>query len=254
MSRGTQHLQRIEWAPNPRRPPDTSRWPFTIPAVAQIIEEGGLDIPPGVTFLVGENGSGKSTLVEALAAKYSRKGFENPYVAVTGPAADETPLQFHLKVLTHKHASPAGFFLRAEAMHEFLSSVDDDASQRFAWGGEKMQARSHGESFLAVLKHRFTDVGVYFLDEPEAALSFQSCLGLVALLDTMRREGSQVIVATHSPLLVSLPEATLLELSEDGIHEARAYEELALVQNWRQFLNAPARYLRHLLAAEGNDG
>ncbi len=78
------------------------------------------------------------------------------------------------------------------------------------------------------------------LDEPHAALSFQSCLG----------EGSQVIVTTHSPLLVSLPGATLLELSDDGLHEVDSFEQLALVQNWRQFLNAPERYLRHLLAAE----
>jgi predicted ATPase len=246
MNRDTRHLERLVWAPNPRRPPDTSKWPFTIPAVAQIIDEGGLDIPGGVTFLVGENGSGKSTLVEALAAKYSRKGFETPHVAATGPGADDSPLHAHLKVHAHKHASPAGFFLRAEAMHGFLEGVDDDPNQAFAWGDEKMHARSHGESFLAVLKHRFTDVGVYFLDEPEAALSFQSCLGLLSLLDTMRREGSQVIVATHSPLLVSLPGATLLELGDDGIHTASAYEELALVQNWKQFLNAPQRYLRHL--------
>ncbi len=250
MHAGTQHLERIDWAPNPRRPPDLSRWPFTIPAVVQIIAEGGLEIPAGVTFLVGENGSGKSTLVEALAAKYSRKGFETPHVSVTGPGADDSPLHYHLRAITHKHASPAGFFLRAEAMHGFLEGVDDDPSQRFAWGGEKMQARSHGESFLAVLKHRFTDVGVYFLDEPEAALSFQSCLGLVSLLDTMRREGSQVIVATHSPLLVSLPGATLLELTDDGIHEVKSFEDLALVQNWRQFLKAPERYLRHLLEPE----
>lgn len=248
MTRGQpRHLEYVDWAPNPRRPPDTSTWPFTIPAVAQIIREGSLDIAAGVTFLVGENGSGKSTLVEALASKYPRKGFENPHVAVAGPGGDETPLQFHLKLGLHKHASLAGFFLRAEAMHQFLDGVDADPTQRFAWGNMKMQARSHGESFLAVLKHRFTDVGVYFLDEPEAALSFRSCLGLVSLLDTMRREGSQAIVATHSPLLVSLPGATLLELGEEGIRKVDSYEELALVQNWRQFLNAPQRYLRHLL-------
>lgn len=77
-----------------------------------------------------------------------------------------------------------------------------------------MAARSHGESFLAVLRHRFADIGVYFMDEPEAALSFRSCLGLLALLDVMRREGSQVVVATHSPLLASLPDSTLLELGD----------------------------------------
>jgi predicted ATPase len=114
-------------------------------------------------------------------------------------------------------------------------------------GGEQMQARSHGESFLAVLRHRFNDVGVYFLDEPEAALSFHSCLGLLSLLDTMSREGSQVIVATHSPLLVSLPGATLLHLGDDGVSKVESYDELALVKDWRAFLAGPERYLRHLV-------
>jgi predicted ATPase len=144
-------------------------------------------------------------------------------------------------------ASPAGFFLRAEAMHEFLSEIDDDPTQARAWGGEKMQARSHGESFLAVLRHRFDEQGVYFMDEPEAALSFHSCLGLVSLLDTMRREGSQVIVATHSPLLVSLPGATLLQLGEQGITPVENYDDLTLVKDWRAFLAGPGRYLRHLV-------
>lgn len=98
-----------------------------------------------------------------------------------------------------------------------------------------------------MLRHRFDEVGVYFLDEPEAALSFHSCLGLVSLLDTMRREGSQVILATHSPLLVSLPSATLLQLGDEGISKVDSYDDLALVKDWRAFLTGPGRYLRHLV-------
>jgi predicted ATPase len=127
--------------------------------------------------------------------------------------------------------------------------VDATQGHARAWGGDRLQARSHGESFLAVFRHRLADVGVYFLDEPEAALSFQSCLGLVALLDVMRREGSQVVVATHSPLLVSLPGATLLEVGEHGVRRCEAYGDLALVRDWRQFLQRPEAYLRHLVGA-----
>ena len=116
-----------------------------------------------------------------------------------------------------------------------------------AWGGERLQRRSHGESFLAVLKYRFEDVGVYFMDEPESALSFQSCLSLIALLDVMRREGSQVIVATHSPLLASLPGATLLQIDSTGIQRVARFDDLDLVNSWRAYLAAPERYLRHLL-------
>lgn len=241
------HLERVLWAPNPRNPPDPSVWPYTIPAVAQIVREKGLEIAHGVTFLVGENGSGKSTIVEALAQVYPRLGFANPFANVLGPSssAEDSPFHFHLRAKTHKKASPAGFFLRAESMHEFFSQIDG-SNQGHAYGREKMQPRSHGESFLAVLRHRFEDVGVYFLDEPEAALSFRSCLGLVSLLDTMRREGSQVIVATHSPLLVSLPGATLLELGDHGIRRAESFDDLELVGHWRNFLKSPERYLRHL--------
>jgi predicted ATPase len=236
---------RVAWSPHPHEPPDLDAWPFTIPAVAQIVAENGVAIPAGVTFLVGENGSGKSTIVEALAEIYPRRGGSR----ITGPVArpEDSPLSLHLRAVTHRHASPSGFFLRAEAMHEYLAAADADATNRRAWGGETLQARSHGESFLAVLRHRFANVGVYFLDEPEAALSFQSCLGLVALLDTMRREGSQVVVATHSPLLAALPEATLIELGDWGLRRVERYDDLEIVESWRAFLEAPERFLRHLV-------
>lgn len=246
---GLRHLERVEWSPSPHHPPNLAAWPFSIPAVAQLVDRGGLDIPAGITFLVGENGSGKSTLVEALAAVYPRRGFEHPHLRGTGPAgsAEDSPLAHHLRARTHARASPAGFFLRAELMHGYLAEVDAvDPPMRRTWGEERLQTRSHGESFLAVLEHRFADVGVYFMDEPEAALSFQSCLALVGLLAQMREEGSQVVVATHSPLLVSLPGANLLEIGDWGLAEVERYDDLELVRSWREFLAAPDRYLRHL--------
>jgi predicted ATPase len=246
------HFERVDWSPSRQYPPNLEEWPITIPAVAQLVAEGGLEIPSGVTFLVGENGSGKSTLVEALAAVYPRHGFVTKFVHKTGPdpSGEDSPLRWHLKARTHRRASPAGFFLRSELMHDYLAGVDAERgteSRATAWGGETLQARSHGESFLAVLRLRFADVGVYFMDEPEAALSFSSCLGLVSLLDQMRREGSQVVVATHSPLLMSLPGATLLEIGDWGIRRVDAYDEVELVRSWRDFLAAPGRYLRHLV-------
>jgi predicted ATPase len=204
------HLERIEWRED--RPVDPAAWPFSIPAIEQLRISGGFDVPAGVTFLVGENGSGKSTLIEAMAAVYPRHGV---YEGAVGPdsSPEDAPLGWHLRARTHAMASPAGFFLRAELMHGYLAAVDRDEAARRGWGGEALMQRSHGEQFLAVLRHRFADIGMYFMDEPEAALSFQSCLGLVALLDDLRKEGSQAIVATHSPLLASLPGATLLESS-----------------------------------------
>lgn len=241
------HIERVDWTPDPRQPPDLTTWPFTVPAVAQLIREGGLDIPPGITFFVGENGSGKSTLIEAIAERYPRGLLHPPAIAGPLPSEEDSPLAWHLRPRVHRRASPAGFFLRAEAMHSFLSRVDANPAQARAWEGEKLQEQSHGESFLAVLRHRFDEQGVYFLDEPEAALSFHSSLGLIALLDTMRKEGSQVLVATHSPLLVTLPGATLIEFDEAGFRAVDGFENLALVRQWRAFLTEPNRYFRHLL-------
>jgi predicted ATPase len=243
----TRHLERVIWAP--REQVDLDAWPYHIPAVRQLIEEGGWEVPAGVTILVGENGSGKSTLVEAFAACYPRRGAETAgMVAVTGPrpSEEDSPLRWHLRASTHRLAAPGGFFLRAETMHAYLSQIDAHPGDIRAWGGERLQHRSHGESFLAILRQRFSDRGVYFLDEPESALSFQSSLALLVVLDALRQEGSQVIMATHSPLLAALPGAVTIELGEWGMRHT-PWEELDLVRSWRDFMAAPARYMHHLL-------
>ncbi|HZM77773.1 MAG TPA: AAA family ATPase [Candidatus Limnocylindrales bacterium] len=241
------HLERIEW--RPRREIDRGGWPFTIPAVEQLIDEGGFDVPAGVTILVGENGSGKSTLVEAFAAVYPRHGAESSSrISVTGPerSEEDSPLHWHLKARTAFMAAPGGFFLRAEAMHTYFSRIDADLAEQRAWGGQSMQARSHGESFLEVLRQRFSDRGVYFLDEPESALSFQSSLALLVILDALRQEGSQVILATHSPLLAALPGANLIEIGGWGMRPS-TWDELELTRSWKGFLDAPERWFKHLL-------
>jgi predicted ATPase len=110
-------------------------------------------------------------------------------------------------------------------------------------------ALSHGESFLAVLESRFDSGGFYCLDEPEAALSFSSTLALIAVLQRVVAQGGQVVCATHSPVLASLPGARILEVGEWGLREAR-WEDLELVWHWRRFLETPGAYLRHLAPDE----
>ena len=97
---------------------------------------------------------------------------------------------------------------------------------------------SHGESFLAVLRTRFDSRGFYCLDEPEAALSFSSTLGLIAALHDVVEQGGQVLCATHSPVLAAMPGATLLEVGDWGLRET-TWEELELVQHWRRYLDEP---------------
>jgi predicted ATPase len=242
------HLERIDWSP--RDGVDLAGWPFQIPAVRQLVEQASFDVDPGVTVLIGENGSGKSTLVEAFARVYPRRGAETSSgLSLIGPGGsdEDSPLHRHLRARTHPLAAPGGFFLRAETMHDYLAQVDASPDEARAWGYQRMHGQSHGESFLAVLRHRFADRGVYFLDEPESALSFQSCLALLVLLDILRQEGSQVILATHSPILAALPGATIIELGDWGMRRAD-WADLDLVRSWREFLAAPDRWLRHLLA------
>lgn len=240
------HLEGVEWSPRPGV--DLSEWPFTLPVVAQLIAEGGLDVPAGVTFLVGENGSGKSTLLEAVAAVYPRSGVANPFANLTGaqPSGEDSPLRWHLRARTHALASPSGFFLRSETLHDYLVEVDANPTAGRAFGGETLTARSHGESVLALLRHRFGEVGVYFLDEPEAALSFTSALALLAVLSELAEAGAQVVAATHSPVLTALPGATLFEVGEHGLRSCR-WEDLQLVADHRAYLEDPGRFLRHLL-------
>lgn len=241
---GRRHVERFVVRDDP--PPDRGSWPWTVPAVAQVLGEGGIDVPPGVTLLVGENGSGKSTLVEAMARAYPRRGHAPSVGNVTGPvgAREDSPLHRHLRARLTPGASPAGFFLRAELMHGWLQRLPEDPAWR-RYADVDWNAQSHGESFLAIIRDRFAEVGVFFLDEPEAALSFTSSLALVALLADMAEEGSQVIVATHSPLLATTPGATILELGDWGIRQVDL-ADCTLVTQWRDFLAAPGRYLRHL--------
>ena len=210
----------------------------------QLLDDG-LDLAPGVTFLVGENGSGKSTLVEAVAAAYGL----NPEGGSTGARhrtrSSESPLADVLRLVRSPGPLVASYFLRAETMHGLFTYLEDNPPADLR-REPRFHEMSHGESFLAVLRTRFAGYGFFVLDEPEAALSFRSCLALVALLDDLRREGAQVLCATHSPLLASLPGATLLECGDHGLRES-AYADLELVRDWRDYLAAPDRYLRHLL-------
>ncbi len=219
---------------------DIDPWALEIPAVRQVLDEG-LDLPPGVTLLVGENGSGKSTLVEAIAIAFglSPEGgsLQGRHTTRTTESTLHRALQVQRGLGT---AGRWGFFLRAETMHGWYTFQADS-------GGADFHAMSHGESFVEVLQTRFSTPGFYCLDEPEAALSFRSSLVLLRTLHDVAEAGGQVLCATHSPIIASLPGAHLLEVGPWGLRET-TWDDLDLVHHWRAYLDAPARYLRHTLA------
>jgi predicted ATPase len=220
-------------------------WPRTIPAVEQLLREG-LQLDRGVTFLVGENGSGKSTIVEAVAMAFglSPEGGSNQGHHST--FSSESPLSSALRLERGLGAARWGFFLRAETMHGWYTYMEEHQVEYKSRRDPKFHEMSHGESFLEVLRSRFDSPGFYCLDEPEAALSFSSTLGLVGVLHDVTEAGGQVLCATHSPVLAAMPGATILEVGEWGLR-ATTWDDLELVRHWKAYLDAPDRYLRHLL-------
>jgi predicted ATPase len=232
-------LTRVSVVQRARYDPDA--WYWRVPAVAQL-RERGLDLDSAVTVLVGENGSGKSTLIEGLAAAWGRRLTAQVHHWTPTAGDEDADLGWHLRLDGEWPPPQGGCFLRAEAMHAHFATLETDAR---AFDGRGLNTRSHGESFLAFLESRRTERGLYLLDEPEAALSFRSCLALLVLLGDAVAAGSQVLLATHSPLLAAVPGARILELGPDG-GQPREWPELDLVRDWREFLDAPQRWLRHL--------
>ena len=220
---------------------DRRAWPATIPAVAQILDEG-LELSPGVTLLVGENGSGKSTIVEAIAMAFGLSSEGGSSGAQHSTRDSESDLWRWIDLQRSAGAPRWGFFLRAETMHGFYSYLEANPGK----SDPRFHELSHGESFLEILRTRFNSPGLYCLDEPEAAMSFSAQLALIATMQDLVDGGAQLLCATHSPLLTALPGATILELGSWGMREV-TYDELELVSHWKQYLAEPMRYLRHVL-------
>jgi predicted ATPase len=147
----------------------------------------------------------------------------------------------------------SGFFLRAESFFNVathIEQLDDGAGGPpiiDAYGGVSLHEQSHGESFLSLIRNRFGPNGLYILDEPEAALSLRGNLALMRRMHDLEREGSQFIVATHSPILLGYPNARIYVLDEAGIAQAN-YEETEQYELTRSFLDDRERFLHYLFS------
>lgn len=265
------HLTAIKYVP----PFHVDSYPFIIPTIRNLTE---IEFTTPVTFFVGENGSGKSTLLEAIAiaTRSITVGSDEAHKDETLEGVRKLANQLRL---TRRKATRKGFFLRAEDYFGYakrlnkikaeleaeMRATDEEYARagresakglaQMAYGreladlkrryGEGLDARSHGESFIAFFQERFQPGGLYLLDEPEAPLSPLRQLGFLAVLKQMVEQDAQFLIVTHSPILMALDGATILNFDKSPV-QPTAYDELEHVKVTKAFLNNPSAYLKHL--------
>ena len=200
-----------------------------------------------VTFFVGENGSGKSTLLEAIAiaAGFNPEGGTKNYNFSTYDSYSE--LYEAMKITRGIRRENWGFFLRAESFYNVASAeVEYYTNPDGIYSGKDNHGKSHGESFLAIAQNQFKPNGLYILDEPEAALSPQRQLTLLLEIANCVKEGSQFIIASHSPILLGIPDAEIVSFDDGQIHCCE-YEDTESYQVTKMFIENKDVMLNKLL-------
>ena len=249
-------------------------FPFSVPIISSF---EAMDFDAPVTFLVGENGCGKSTLLEALGVAAERVAVGSEDLA-RDPSLDAARALGERLELTWNRKTARGFFLRAEDFFGYakriaglaaearreLARVESEYAERSDYAralargphaktlaemealyGEGLDAQSHGESFLKLFESRLVAGGLYFLDEPEVPLSPLRQLALLALLRDAAADGSQFVIATHSPILLALPGGAIWNC-DAAPPEVVGWDDLEHVTLTRSFLNNPENFLQRL--------
>ncbi|AZG46146.1 AAA family ATPase [Gordonia insulae] len=235
----------------PGSAPEPESWLADVPALSAVLAGAPIEFRAPITFVVGENGSGKSTLVEAIGERFGLDP-RGGRASITGSnrLLPKSSLGENLSLdltwdgesmLRAPREDRQGFFFRAETVVEMNARF---AGVRGYWDTD-VEEQSHGEGFMHILESMVGRPGVYILDEPESAFSFTSTLRLLLILTELADGGSQIICATHSPVLTAAPGAQIIEMTDDGPTDT-AWDDLSLVRHWRRFLDDPRSYLRHL--------
>lgn len=208
----------------------------------------GLGFNNSVTFFTGENGSGKSTLLEAMAVSYGfnpEGGTINYRFSTKDTHSD---LSRGIRIIKPPRRPFYGYFLRAESFYNVATAEEEYGRDSYS-GSKEYHKKSHGESFLSLAQDNFNENGIFLLDEPEAALSPQRQLTLLLEMDRSVREGSQFIIATHSPILLAFPGADILSFDDGSIHKV-SYEDTESYRITEMFINDRELMLKSLFNRE----
>jgi len=242
---GSLFVTEVSLRRDPRAVPDG--YPYSLPAIRRLET---LRFPTAVTFFVGENGSGKSTLLEGIAGAFGLNPEGGTKHVRFASRASHSRLFKDLKLKKVPPAPTDSYFLRAETFYNVASAIERQdhygAYDLESFGGRSLHDRSHGEAFLALVLHRLRGNGFYLFDEPEAALSPSRQLALLAAMGQLVARRSQFIVATHSPIVMAYPGATIYSFDGEAPRQVQ-FSETEHYQVTRAFLENPARMLRELM-------
>ena len=231
------------------------KYPYNVASI-RLLDE--ITLNDKVTFIIGENGTGKSTLLEAIAVSLGfnpEGGSKNfNFQTSSGQKYAADALELKLSSLREKD----NYFLRAESFYNVATNIDylDAEAEKYGgygtpiknfFGGKSLHEQSHGESFFSLLNNRLKGRGLYLFDEPEAALSPMKQMAMISRIHDLCIEDSQFIIATHSPIILSYPNATIYQISEEGIDNI-TYKETHAYNQTKEFLNKPEKMLEILLS------
>lgn len=220
--------------------------------VVKSLNKNAVSFKRPVTFFVGENGVGKSTLIEAIAVAM---GFNPEGGSINfnfSTRSSHSDLHRYLRIAKGLKDRKDGFFLRAESFFNVASNIEELDEGPMgppiidSYGGVSLHEQSHGESFMSLIENRFSGNSLFILDEPEAALSPMRLMRLICNIDRLVKEGSQFIISTHSPILISFPGSDVYEITENGMNLIR-YFDTEIFSVTKSFLNNPEGIMKLLL-------
>lgn len=235
------HLNKVSL--HPARYPTQKQYPFNLDIFQKTMS---IAFTAPVTFFLGENGTGKSTLLEAIARRCG--------IHIWGEFArtrvDRNPHEaelYRFMTLEWSDGKVPGSFFASEMARYFAQYLDEwaatDPGMLEYFGGRSLMSQSHGQSFMSFFRGRYRIKGLHLLDEPETALSPGSQLELLTLLRERGRVGhGQFIVATHSPILLACPGATIYSFQEEGVRRIQ-YEDTEHYKIYKAFMEDRSRYI-----------